>query len=179
VADGVEPVTDADTTPDGVQTNPPAVSELVSKILALNLNATPYARTADCPAIQVPVAQLLELMQKLHDDPSFCFDMLSAHTAIDRIQQNVFELVYYLYSLHHGTHLLVAVEIPRDSPVAPTVSGVWKIAEWQEREVYDLFGVCYDNHPDLRRVFLEDDWQGFPLRKDYKDDFMLTREVRE
>ena len=61
----------------------------------------------------------------------------------------------------------------RDAPVAPTVSRSWPAAEWQEREAYDLMGILYDEHPDLRRLFLEDDWQGFPLRKDYRDPDML------
>jgi NADH-quinone oxidoreductase subunit C len=154
-------------------------SELVKSILALDLQAAPYEGHADCPAVQVPVDGLLKLLTKLRHDPEFNFDMLSSHTAVDRLEQNVFELVYYLYSLTHQKRLLVSVLIPRDNPVAPTCSGIWKIAEWQEREVYDLLGVCYDAHPDLRRVFLEDDWQGFPLRKDYHDGFMLTRETTE
>jgi NADH:ubiquinone oxidoreductase subunit C len=67
----------------------------------------------------------------------------------------------------------VVTSVARDNPLVPTVMDIWPIAEWQEREVYDLFGVLYDGHPDLRRLFLEDDWVGFPLRKDYEDDFML------
>ncbi len=63
--------------------------------------------------------------------------------------------------------------VPRGEPVAPTVSALWPIALWQEREAFDLMGVLYDDHPDLRRLFLEDDWVGYPLRKDYKDDYML------
>jgi NADH:ubiquinone oxidoreductase subunit C len=67
------------------------------------------------------------------------------------------------------------VKVPRQNPIAPSVHLLWPIAEWQEREVYDLFGVKYAGHPDLRRLFLEDDWKGFPLLKDYKDDFTLER----
>ncbi len=154
-------------------------SELVKNILALDLQAEPYEGSADCPAVQVPVDGLLNLLTKLRLAPEFNFEMLSSHTAVDRLEQNVFELVYYLYSLTYQKRLMISVLIPRDNPVAPTCSGIWKIAEWQEREVYDLFGVYYDGHPDLRRVFLEDDWKGFPLRKDYHDDFMLTRESIE
>jgi NADH-quinone oxidoreductase subunit C len=68
---------------------------------------------------------------------------------------------------------MVSVSVPRANPVAPTVSTIWEIAQWQEREVYDLFGVRYEGHPDLRRLFLDDNWQGHPLRKDYQDDDML------
>ena len=98
--------------------------------------------------------------------------------ADNSIAENEFELLYRLYSLKTLAMLVVFTSIPRENPVIPTVSSVWRIAEWQEREVYDLFGILYDNHPDLRRVFLEDAWEGFPLRKDYQDDFMLTL-VRE
>ena len=70
---------------------------------------------------------------------------------------------------------MISASVPRDNPVLPTVCGVWPIAQWQEREVYDLFGILYEGHPDLRRLFLEDDWVGFPLRKDYKDDHLLVK----
>ena len=78
-----------------------------------------------------------------------------------------------LHSTIHGHSLFVTVVVPRDDPTVPTVSDVWPTAHWQEREAYDLLGILYDDHPDLRRLFLEDDWQGFPLRKDYHDDDML------
>ena len=82
-------------------------------------------------------------------------------------EQGHFECIYNLYSTTHGHRLLVSVSVPRDNPVVPSVASLWAIAEWQEREVFDLMGVLYDGHPDLRRLFLEDDWQGYPLRKDY------------
>jgi NADH-quinone oxidoreductase subunit C len=109
----------------------------------------------------------------MHDDPRLSFDMLCTHTAVDWLGEDRFELVYVLYSTKHRHYVTVSTSIPRDKPEASSVSSIWRIAEWQEREVYDLMGVLYSGHPDLRRMFLEDDWVGFPLRKDYKDDFML------
>lgn len=129
----------------------------------------------DRPAVIVPTAALFKLMQRLRDDPPLAFDMLCTHTAVDYPAENRIELVYQLYSITHRHYLMVTTAIPRDRPEAPTVSSLWKIAEWQEREVYDLFGVLYDGHPDLRRLLLDDNWQGFPLRKDYQDEFMLER----
>jgi NADH-quinone oxidoreductase subunit C len=164
---------------EGQAAEPAKQDELVAQIAALGLDAIPYERKADCSAVQVLAPQVLPLMMRLRDDSDFCFDMLTAHTVVDRLEQNVFELVYYLYSLKNRKRLLVSVSIPRDNPVVATLSQVWKIAEFQEREAYDLFGIQYDNHPDLRRVFLEDDWKGFPLRKDYQDDFMLTHVIAE
>lgn len=116
---------------------------------------------------------LLALLQHVRDEPSLAFDMLLDHTAIDWIESGRFELAYNLYSTVHGHYLLVSTFISREKPVVPTASRIWPTAHWQEREVYDMFGVLYDEHPDLRRVFLDDDWKGFPLRKDYADPDML------
>lgn len=127
----------------------------------------------DRAAMEVPVAKLLHLMQKLRQDERFAFDMLLDHTAIDRPQEGWFELVYNLYSTKHGYSLMVICTVPRENPVVPTMEHIWPTAHWQEREVFDLFGILYDEHTDLRRLFLEDDWKGHPLRKDYKDDDML------
>lgn len=157
----------------------PEIPELVSRIIALFPNAESYKRNSDCPSVQISVDHLLELMEKLRNESEFTFDMLCSHTVVDRLADGVFELVYHLYSTEKRAHLMVATSVSRNNPVAPTVSSVWSIAEWQEREAYDLFGILYDNHPDLRRVFLEDDWKGFPLRKDYEDDFMLSMESEE
>ena len=147
---------------------------LTANITAANAAARPFRKPADRAAVEVDAAQLPALMTQLRDTPEFAFDLLLDHTAVDWLEEELFELFYQLYSTRHGHYLMVTVEVPRANPVVPTVAGVWPIAEWQEREVYDLFGVLYDGHPDLRRLFLEDDWVGFPLRKDYEDDFMLT-----
>lgn len=141
-------------------------------VIALEPAANRYQK-ADRAAVEAPVGKLFELLRHLRDDARFAFDMLLDHTAIDRLQEGRFELVYTLYSTTHGTSLLVVCTIPRENPVAPTVEPLWAAAHWQEREVFDLFGILYDGHSDLRRLFLEDDWQGYPLRKDYKDDDML------
>jgi len=154
---------------------PPAKDPWVEKICALDLGAEPYAWQSDCSSVQVKPENLVKLMTQLRDDPSMAFVMLSDHMGIDWLEQNEFELTYRLYSLEHSKQIMVSVRVPRDKPVVPTMREVWSIAEWQEREVYDLMGILYDGHPDLRRLFLEDDWDGFPLRKDYKDDFMLDR----
>ncbi len=128
---------------------------------------------SDCAAVDVPVSALETLMRNLRDEVRLSFDMLLDHTAIDHIQDGRFELVYLLYSTRHGHHLMVTCEIPRTDPIAPTMGDLWPIAHWQEREVFDLFGIGYDGHLDLRRLFLEDGWQGYPLRKDYTDPDML------
>jgi NADH-quinone oxidoreductase subunit C len=120
-------------------------------------------------------SKFLEFMQLVKDDKDLKFDILLDHTAVDYINENVFHLVYHLYSSIYNHQVIILVEVPRDKPVISTLCSIWRIAEWQEREVFDLFGILYNNHPDLRRIFLEDDWVGFPLRKNYKDNFMLEK----
>ena len=146
--------------------------DLVSVIMSIEARAKPREKCA-MPSAMIPVDALTGFMRSMHDDPRLSFDMLCTHTAVDWLGEDRFELVYVLYSTKHRHYVTVSTSIPRDKPEASSVSSIWRIAEWQEREVYDLMGVLYSGHPDLRRMFLEDDWVGFPLRKDYKDDFML------
>lgn len=141
-------------------------------VVALEPSATKREK-ADRPAVHVPPEKLAALALRLRDEPALAFDMLLDHTAIDWIAQEKFELLYILYSTVHGHYLVLTTTVPRAAAVSPTLAAVWPIAHWQEREVFDLMGVRYDDHPDLRRLFLEDEWQGHPLRKDYKDDHML------
>ncbi len=145
---------------------------LVEKALSLGIDLKirehPYLKI-----VEVNLAHLMSLMNLLKKDPVHAFDLLESHTAVDRISDERFEMIYQLYSTTNRDYLMVCTFTPRQNPIVPTMSPLWKIAEWQEREVYDLFGIVYENHPDLRRLFLDDDWVGFPLRKDYKDDFML------
>ena len=88
---------------------------------------------------------------------------------MDWPKRNVIEVVYHLFSYKHRHGIVLKVEADRAQPVVPTIEGVWKAANWMEREVYDLFGVTFSGHPDLRRVMLPDDWVGHPLRKDYQE----------
>lgn len=139
--------------------------------LARKRDKTPQA------SVDVPVGRLEPLMRQLRDREPFSFDMLCCHTAVDWLAEDKFELIYHLYSTKHGHYLMISCMVGRDSQAVPTMGEIWPIAHWQEREVYDLFGVLYEGHSDLRRVFLDDDWQGHPLRKDYKDPGMLEFSV--
>lgn len=106
----------------------------------------------------------------LRDDPDLAFDFLSDVTGVDRLMlpepSPRFEVVYHVYSLQHRRRLRLKVRVA-DGQAVPTVTGVWPTANWHEREVYDLFGVPFEGHPDLRRILMPDDWEGHPLRKDY------------
>ena len=144
-------------------------------LIGLEPKAQRYPK-ADRAAVEVPSDKLLGFMQKLRGNAGFVFDVLLDHTAIDRPSEGCFELVYNLYSTKNGNSLFVVCRVPRENPVVPTMEHLWAAAHWQEREVFDLFGILYDGHSDLRRLFLEEDWSGYPLRKDYKDDDMLEFE---
>jgi len=113
---------------------------------------------------------LVRVCRLLRDDPDLAFDFLSDVTGVDRLNlpeaSPRFEVVYHLYSLQHGRRLRLKVRV-NEGEAVPTVTGVWETANWHEREVYDLFGVRFDGHPDLRRILMPDDWEGHPLRKDY------------
>jgi NADH-quinone oxidoreductase subunit C len=78
-----------------------------------------------------------------------------------------FEVVYHLHSLSRNVRLRVKCRVPGDNPEIDSVTGVWRSANWFERETFDLFGIRFRNHPDLTRIMLPDDWEGHPLRKDY------------
>jgi NADH-quinone oxidoreductase subunit C len=121
------------------------------------------------PTVKVDLAQFRGLMQWLHDDPAMALDYPQSMTAVDWPEAAKITCVYHLYSMAHRHSLVVHCDTDRADPLIPTVSDLWRGCEWFEREVFDLFGVRFEGHPDLRRIMLTDDWVGFPLRKDYKD----------
>lgn len=95
------------------------------------------------------------------------FDCLSSLTGIDRGES--FEVVYHIFSYAKKETIVLKEKVEKQSPSIASVSGVWPSAIWMEREAFDLVGIKFDNHPDLRRIMLPDDWAGHPLRKDYKE----------
>ncbi len=119
------------------------------------------------PGGYVPRDSLLTVCSALAKDPEFGLTYLSFVGAIDWPQRNEFEVVYHLYTHQGREELLLKVRIPRDDPHIPSVTGVWDGANWHELETYDLLGIVFDGHPNLRRIMMTDDWVGYPLRKDY------------
>ena len=116
---------------------------------------------------------LVEILRDCRDVPALAFDMLTDLTAVDylkfpgREDGPRFEVVYHLYSLAHNHRLRVKVRVEEDDAVVPTAVPIWPIANWLEREVWDMFGIPFDGHPDLRRLLLYEEFVGHPLRKDY------------
>jgi len=148
--------------------------ELQVLITSLDSEITPR-ESSSILAYKVPIQSLLKIMTILKRDTRFEFDQLQLHSALDWPAEQRFEALYILNSTKTNLEVLLTVNLPRENAVLPSLSSIWAIAEWQEREVFDMFGVRYEKHPDLRRIFLDDDWIGFPLRKDYQDEFMLRR----
>jgi len=116
----------------------------------------------------VPRSHLRRTAELLAGAPDLAFNFLSDVTGVDRFPiEPRFELNYHLLSIPNRAVLRIRVRIHGSDPVVPTVSTIWPTANWHEREIYDLFGVRFEGHPDLRRIVMPDDWEGHPLRKDY------------
>ncbi|MEW6608923.1 MAG: NADH-quinone oxidoreductase subunit C [bacterium] len=117
--------------------------------------------------IYVSDDRILQICQFLHDDEELNFVYLSDISGVDYSERMPrFDVVYHLYSIEKNHRIRIKTAVG-DGESISSVTGIWQGANWFEREVYDLFGVEFENHPDLRRILLPDDWQGHPLRKDY------------
>jgi len=137
------------------------------------------------PWIEVTPDGIVDVCQYLRNEPSLAFDYLNCITAVDYFHTDEkkaakspwephLEVVYHLFSMQHKHSVVLKVMLPRwqddqpgNLPQIPSVAGVWAIADWHEREVYDLFGVEFVGHPNLKRMLCPEDWVGHPLRKDY------------
>jgi NADH/F420H2 dehydrogenase subunit C len=145
-----------------------------NQVLAIVSKAFPQAvASSDQPYGQLHLTLSLEgkdflsFMRYLREDQTLSYTLLSDITATDWEPRTPrFDLVYILYSVCNEHRLVLHVPVDEDKPV-PSVSGIWHSANWGEREVYDLMGIYFDQHPDLRRILTWDSFQGHPLRKDY------------
>jgi NADH-quinone oxidoreductase subunit C len=116
----------------------------------------------------VPREHLRPLAEFLAGDTNLAFTYLSDVTGVDRFPMEPrFELNYHLLSISRRDCLRLRVRLPGDAPAIETVVPVWPTANWHEREIFDLFGIRFEGHPNLRRMVMPDDWEGYPLRKDY------------
>jgi NADH-quinone oxidoreductase subunit C len=126
------------------------------------------ADAAVTPTVGVPAARLLAAVRGLQSTPGLEFTAFSMVTAVDYHphREPRYDLVYHLVSPHRRARVRLKVPIGRDE-TAPSLTSIYPGAGWPEREVFDLFGIVFDGHPDLRRLLMPDDWEGHPLRKDY------------
>ena len=126
------------------------------------------------PTIYVPRERLVDTMRELRDSPELGFGFLVDILAVDYYPREPrYEVVYLLASLGPpgygpaARRLRVKVAVPGENPAVPTLCGLWKAADWAERELWDLFGIRVEGHADLRRILMPEDWDGHPMRKDY------------
>ena len=121
---------------------------------------------------------LIKVCQLLKEDKDFKFDILISVSAVDKIDEGTMESVYHLFSSEYHHKVVIKVIVNRDKPSVPSVVPVWITADWHEREAYDLMGINYDGHPDLKRILMPADWIGHPLRRDYvmNDDRLIWNE---
>lgn len=138
------------------------------------------------PWVEVNPTAIVDVAEFLKNDPTLAFDALNNLSGVDYFEPDPkktakfghephIEVVYHLYSYTHRHHLVVKVKLPRwkngiegELPDLDTVSGVWAIADWHERETFDLVGINFVGHPNQRRILCSEDWVGHPLRKDYE-----------
>lgn len=126
------------------------------------------------PTVYAPLETLVDTCRTLRDAPELRFTFLADIISVDYLPREPrYEVVYLLVSPGIGGYgetpkrLRLKVRVPGENPAVPTVSEVWPAANWAERELYDLMGLQVDGHPDLRRILMPDDWEGFPMRRDY------------
>jgi NADH-quinone oxidoreductase subunit C len=155
-------------------------------LLASLQQAVPGAPFERAPSVDshavVYVAReaLVDAARALRDRPELAFTLLAEITAVDFWPAEPrFELVYILVSIANRSRLRLKVRLNADAACVATVSGLWPAANWLEREVWDLFGIVFDGHPDPRRLLMPEDWEGYPLRKDYPVQIRMTPRATE
>ncbi len=147
--------------------------EELKSYLEQNFDQCKLEECFDFPMLIVEKDKLFSVAQQLNTNPDTQFDFLFCETAVDKMTH--FEVVYHLTSsvFHHNLVLKVILD-DRVNPEVESVYPLWMAAELYENEIFDLFGIRFKNHPNLRRIMLGDEWPGFPLRKDYKDDVNIV-----
>lgn len=147
--------------------------ELKTKIESFGIEITFPEEESQFLSLSVNPPKLHELGKQLKENNDTSFDYMFCQTGID--WEESLEVVYHLRSTIHGHEVVVRTQITdRKNPTVDSVYDLWKTADFHEREIFDLLGIRFNNHPDLRRIFLDDDWEGYPLRKDYVDEINIV-----
>lgn len=132
-------------------------------------------RTAMQPALLIDADRIAEVCLELRNNPRTYFDFLSCLSGVDYgAEAGRFGVVYHLSSIPYNLQLTLKISKENDRnleelPSFPSITSVYRAADWHEREAYDMLGIFFEGHPDLRRLLMPDDWEGFPLRKDYQN----------
>jgi len=145
-----------------------------SALIALIQEAVPGAAIEQAASIDlhttlyVPAEHLVDIARTLRDRPDLRFAFLAEVTAVDFWPREPrYEVIYLFVSIEHRLRLRLKVRLPGADAHLATLSGIWPAANWLEREVWDMFGIVFDGHPDPRRLLMPEDWEGYPLRKDF------------
>ena len=146
--------------------------ELITELTTIQPNLLPE-EGGEWPNFFVEAADWPKLAQALRFKDDLFFDYLFCLTCID--WKTHLTMVYHLSSTRHRHNIVIKSKLNRENPEIETVSDIWRTAEFHEREVYELFGVNFLNHPDLRKLILPDEWVGYPLRKDYEDPINMIK----
>lgn len=147
--------------------NPQFVSGEFGNFLKNNgINSTPLGNdAAGVEALELEVKDLASTCKLLKESPDASFDFLVLMTTTDT--KKGYQSIYHLHSTKTKKSLRIKVTVPKDNPIVPTVSHIWSTANWYEREGYDMMGIIYTGHPNLKRILNPENWEGYPLRKDY------------
>jgi NADH-quinone oxidoreductase subunit C len=144
-------------------TTSPTVADITARLQAQFAEGVTYREDT----LLVSPALLLQVSSFLKSAPGMEFDFLEMLAAVDN--KDHFEIAYRLLSIKNNLQLSFKVTCSHDNPVVPSVTNLWQGASFQEREIFDLFGIVFSGHPDLKRIVLWEGYQGYPLRKDFKD----------
>ncbi len=143
--------------------------EIVEKLKGKFLNEiVDVTQFRDQVFVSLKKDKIVEICRYLHDDPDIYMEYLADLCGVDYPEKRYrFEVVYNLYSLRHNHRLMLKAQLSEDDPYIDSVVEIWNGANWHEREACDMYGILFNNHPDLRRILMPEDWEGYPLRKDY------------
>ncbi len=175
---GTESATDESTQAETERPLPPLIRSVIDAVKREYPSLDPQARDDDWVEVYVDREQWHDVALGLRD--KLGFDYLSLLSGVD-YQENGFQVVYHLIAIDSNKKIVVKVNAPeRDEPTVPSIMDVWPTANFHEREAWDMFGIRFSGHPDLRRILMREDWEGHPLRKDYVDDRVpRERQTRE
>jgi NADH-quinone oxidoreductase subunit C len=149
------------------------IPEIADK-LAKSLTHIPVAVSLkNAESLDVNAVHLVEIVQVLKNDPSLSFDFLVCSFAVDYL--NYLEILYIFHSYVHNHRIILRTRVSRTTPSIESLTPLYPAANWHEREIFDLYGINFTGHPDLRRILLPEDWEGFPMRRDYTHENLVRR----
>ncbi|MFP8487838.1 NADH-quinone oxidoreductase subunit C [Gracilimonas sp. Q87] len=119
------------------------------------------------PWIEIPAESVIQIMKFLRDDPGLQFNVLMCLSGVHYDSEEALGVTYHINSTINSSKLALKVKVPEEDAIVPSVESIWKTANWHEREAYDMVGIRFKDHPNLKRILTAEDWEGYPLRKDY------------